>query len=185
MAVPVGGATERTRGHRERSGAAARLEPHDAPAQPVRGVGRWPCLWAAPRSEPGGMVSAPPAQRTALRRVLRPAVARPTGSSRPVWLVLAGMCLVAWVVVGLDGGNFIAVPNLQNIAQRSVALGLVAVGQSLVVLVGLANGLVITVLRVNPFIATLGVALVLAGILNALWNNFAGAVPEEFQTLGY
>jgi len=174
------------------------------------------------------MVSAPPAQRTALRRVLRPAVARPTGSSRPVWLVLAGMCLVAWVVVGLDGGNFIAVPNLQNIAQRSVALGLVAVGQSLVVLagsldlsvayvvsvaavsasvvmagspgrivpgvlaglavgalVGLANGLVITVLRVNPFIATLGVALVLAGILNALWNNFAGAVPEEFQTLGY
>jgi ribose transport system permease protein len=149
-------------------------------------------------------------------------------TSAPVWLVLAALCVAAWILVGLDGGNFVAVPNLQNIAQRSVALGLVAVGQTLVVLaasldlsvayvvsvsavtasvvmngdpgmilpgvlaglavgavVGLTNGLVITALRVNPFIATLGVSLLLNGILNAMFDNFAGKVPDEFQVLGY
>jgi ribose transport system permease protein len=151
-----------------------------------------------------------------------------SGSSRPVWLVFAVLFVVAWVAVAVHGHNFVTLTNLQNIAQRSVALGLVAVGQSLVVLagsldlsvayvvsvsavytsvvmagstarivpgilaglavgavVGLVNGLVITVLRVNPFIATLGVSLVLSGILNAIFKDFAGAVPEAFQTLGY
>jgi ribose transport system permease protein len=136
--------------------------------------------------------------------------------------------VIGWVLVGLDGGNFVAVANLQNIAQRSVALGLVAVGQTLVVLagsldlsvayvvsvaavstsvvmagqtgmivpgvlaglavgaiVGLGNGLVITVLRVNPFIATLGVSLILNGVLNAMFDNFAGKVPDSFEVLGY
>ena len=51
--------------------------------------------------------------------------------------------------------------------------------------VGLVNGLVITRLGVNAFIATLGVSLILRGILNALFSNFAGAVPEAFQGLGY
>jgi len=150
---------------------------------------------------------------------------RVSGSSLPVWLVFAFVFVVAWIAVG---GEFVTVPNLQNIAQRSVALGLVAVGQTMVVLagsldlsvayvvsvsavttsvvmagepgriglgiaaalgvgaaVGLVNGLVITRLHVNAFIATLGISLVLKGILNALFSNFAGAVPEEFQGLGY
>ncbi|MBA3450589.1 MAG: ABC transporter permease, partial [Chloroflexia bacterium] len=51
--------------------------------------------------------------------------------------------------------------------------------------IGLANGLIITALGVNPFIATLGMALVLRGLLNSSFDNFAGAVPAEFQTLGY
>lgn len=155
-------------------------------------------------------------------------VGRLAGSSRPVWLVLVLLFAVAWLVVALDGGNFVALPNLQNIAQSSVALGLVAVGQSLVVLagsldlsvayvvsvsavtasvvmngsatniplglaagvgvgavIGLGNGAAIVGLRVNPFIATLGMSLVVRGILNALFDNFAGAVPDEFQALGY
>jgi ribose transport system permease protein len=152
---------------------------------------------------------------------------RLTGSSRPIWLVLVLLFGVAWLVVALDGGNFVALPNLQNIAQSSVALGLVAVGQSLVVLagsldlsvayvvsvaavstsvvmggtgnitlgitaalvigavIGLGNGAIIVGLRVNPFIATLGMSLVVRGILNALFDNFAGSVPEAFQSLGY
>ncbi len=148
-----------------------------------------------------------------------------SGSSLPVWLVFGFVFVLAWIAVG---GEFVTVPNLQNIAQRSVALGLVAVGQSMVVLagsldlsvayvvsvsavttsvvmagdpgriglgigaalvvgavVGLVNGLVITRLHVNAFIATLGISLVLKGILNALFSNFAGSVPEEFQGLGY
>jgi ribose transport system permease protein len=52
-------------------------------------------------------------------------------------------------------------------------------------LVGLVNGLVITRLKVNPFIATFGVALIVKGALNAAFDNFAGAVPDSFEALGY
>ena len=153
---------------------------------------------------------------------------RMAGTSLPIWLVLLLVFAVSWVAVAIHGGEFVTITNLQNMAQRSVALGLVAIGQTFVVLagsldlsvaymvsvsavttsvvmdgapgnvligilaalgigavVGLANGLVITMLHVNAFIATLGVALILRGILNALFNNFAGSVPESFQSLGY
>ncbi|MGQ7848456.1 ABC transporter permease [Granulosicoccus sp. 3-233] len=52
-------------------------------------------------------------------------------------------------------------------------------------LVGLINGLVITRLEVNPLIATLGMALILQGLLSAAFTNFAGSVPEEFQFFAY
>jgi ribose transport system permease protein len=153
---------------------------------------------------------------------------RMAGTSLPIWLVLLLVFAVSWVAVAIHGDEFVTIANLQNMAQRSVALGLVAIGQTLVVLagsldlsvaylvsvsavttsvvmngipsnilvgvlaalgvgalVGLANGLVITYLHVNAFIATLGMALILRGILNALFNNFAGSVPESFQSLGY
>ena len=51
--------------------------------------------------------------------------------------------------------------------------------------VGLLNGLIITKLKVNPFIATLGVGLLLKGFLNASFSNFVGSVPRSFQTFGY
>ena len=51
--------------------------------------------------------------------------------------------------------------------------------------VGLANGLVVAKLQVNPLIATLGMALILQGLLSASFNNFAGAVPEAFQGFAY
>lgn len=52
-------------------------------------------------------------------------------------------------------------------------------------IVGAINGLVVTQLEVNPLIATLGMALLLQGVLSALFTNFAGEVPEEFQILAY
>jgi ribose transport system permease protein len=153
---------------------------------------------------------------------------RPEGSSLPIWLTFAVVFAVAWIVVDTHGGSFVTVANLQNMAQRTVALGLVTVGQTLAVLAGsldlsvayvvsvsamlasvvmagdparvpygvgvalaagalagLANGVVITRLRVNAFIATLGIAMILKGGLNATFNNFAGKVPESFQSLGY
>jgi ribose transport system permease protein len=61
----------------------------------------------------------------------------------------------------------------------------IAVVIAIGIAIGLANGLIITGLGVNPFIATLGMALVLRGILNSSFDNFAGAVPAEFQGLGY
>lgn len=52
-------------------------------------------------------------------------------------------------------------------------------------LVGLANGLIITRLDVNPLIATLGMSLMIQGCLSAFVSNFAGAVPVEFQFFAY
>jgi ribose transport system permease protein len=147
----------------------------------------------------------------------------------PVYVALAGLFALCWLVVALDGGSFVTVDNVVNMLVRSVALGIVSVGQTLVILagsldlsvaylisgatllfaevtggdpdkltlgilatlalggvVGAFNGLVITKLRVNAFIATLGTALILKGIIEARYDGPAGSVPENFEsTLGY
>jgi ribose transport system permease protein len=51
--------------------------------------------------------------------------------------------------------------------------------------VGLVNGLIITKLKVNSFITTLGTSLILAGIINSTFSNWAGSVPESFEFFGY
>lgn len=127
-----------------------------------------------------------------------------------------------------DGQIFKNPAIMLNIIVRSVALGIVAVGQSLVIigssidlsvaytisitavmssyimqgktenvplamvgvfgigaLIGLVNGLTITKLHVNPFIATLGTSLIIKGIINATFTNYTGSVPESFQFFGY
>ena len=108
--------------------------------------------------------------------------------------------------------------------QRSVALGIVAAGQTVVILlgsldlsvaqlislasllaattmdgqdanvvpaialvlalgvgVGLVNGLIITKLRVNAFIATLGTALFISGIIQNRWDGPAGGVRRVLR----
>jgi ribose transport system permease protein len=125
-------------------------------------------------------------------------------------------------------GQMLTPTILTNVVVRSVALGIVAVGQTFVLVgssidlsvallisvtavmsgflmqgdpsrvpmavvtvfaigafVGLVNGLIITVLRVNPFIATLGTTLMMKGVLNAIFSNFSGSVPKSFQAFGY
>ena len=146
----------------------------------------------------------------------------------PIWAALAGVVVIGWVVVALDGGTFFASGNLTNILQRSVALGIVAVGQTVAILagsldlsvsylislsslvgaetmdgresmlvpaialtlalgagVGLVNGLIITKLRVNAFIATLGMALVLRGYIENNYDRPTGAVPDSWESFGY
>jgi ribose transport system permease protein len=129
----------------------------------------------------------------------------------------------------ITGGTMLSTPSiLTNMVVRSVALGIVAVGQTFVIIgasidlsvaytisltavmtsflmqgdparvpmavflvfviggvIGLVNGLIITKLNVNAFIATLGSSLVIKGILNATFTNFTGAVPRSFQSFGY
>jgi len=127
-------------------------------------------------------------------------------------------------------GNILSNPTiLRNILVRSVALGIVAVGQTFVMLgasidlsvaysisltavmtslimqgdparvpmalgivllvglaVGLINGLLITKLNVNSFIATLGTGLIIKGVLNGMFSSGSlGSVPKGFQSLGY
>ena len=47
------------------------------------------------------------------------------------------------------------------------------------------NGLTITKLHVNPFIATLGTSLIIKGIINATFSNYTGSVPQSFEFFGY
>jgi ribose transport system permease protein len=127
-----------------------------------------------------------------------------------------------------DGQIFTNHLILLNIVVRSVALGIVAVGQTLVIIgasidlsvaytisitavmssyimqgkpenvpaailvvftigaaIGLVNGLIITKLKVNPFIATLGTSLIVKGIINATFSNYTGSVPKSFEYFGY
>ncbi|WP_328946296.1 ABC transporter permease [Streptomyces sp. NBC_00250] len=146
--------------------------------------------------------------------------------ARPVYLALTLLTLLAWGLFLVDDGQFFSQVNTVGILQRSAALGIVAVGQTLVILAGsldlsvaflislvslvaaetmagygvlpaigavlavsaltgLVNGLVITRLKVHAFIATLGIALIIKGILDQRYDGPAGAVPESFQRLGY
>ncbi|MGP3956519.1 ABC transporter permease [Nonomuraea sp. 3N208] len=146
--------------------------------------------------------------------------------TKVVYLALAAVIAIGWVLVAIDGGNFLTLETIVGIQQRSAALGIVAVGQTLAILagsldlsvaylislsslvaaeimeagsvpggvaavigisalVGLVNGLVITKLKVHAFIATLGVALIIKGVLDHLYDGPAGKVPESFQHLGY
>jgi ribose transport system permease protein len=146
----------------------------------------------------------------------------------PIFWVLVAVFIAGWIAVSLRGGQFLTLTNITNMFVRSISLGLVSIGQTLVILggsldlsvaymisvaavissvvmqgqpdrmalgvaaalsigliVGLVNGLIITRLHVNAFIATLGTALIMRGLLNASFENFSGAVPPEFQALGY
>ncbi|MFC4563575.1 ABC transporter permease [Nocardiopsis mangrovi] len=52
-------------------------------------------------------------------------------------------------------------------------------------LIGLANGLIVTKLKVNAFIATLGMGLVIKGYLDTQYAGPTGEVPAAFQAFGY
>mgnify|MGYP003378218052 FL=1 len=150
----------------------------------------------------------------------------------PVYGILVIIFIAAILldaVFGIDDQLFIFNQTiLTNILVRSVALGIVAVGQTFVMLgasidlsvaymisvtavgasylmagdpgrvwwtvlvlfavgllVGLVNGLLVGRLKINALIATLGVGLILRGLLNATFENFAGSVPASFQSFAY
>ncbi|HEX6024757.1 MAG TPA: ABC transporter permease [Solirubrobacter sp.] len=168
------------------------------------------------------------APATRRRRVAGWRVGILASPAAPVYGALIGIVFLAWLVVTIDGGTYFTTANIVNILQRSVALGIVAAGQTVVILlgsldlsvawlislsslalattmngqeanvaqavllvlaiglgVGLANGLIITKLRVNAFIATLGTALIIQGIIQNRYDGPAGAVPASFRDIGY
>ncbi len=145
-----------------------------------------------------------------------------------IYVALAAVVAIGWLLVVLDGGEFLTRENIVGIQQRSAALGIVAIGQTVAILagsldlsvaylislaslvaaetmagrdgnivpailavlavsafVGLVNGLVITKLGVHAFVATLGVTLILKGVVDHRYDGPAGSVPESFQQLGY
>ena len=144
-----------------------------------------------------------------------------------VYLALLGVIIVGAVLVSTVGRNFFSQGNIRDILTGMSVLGLVASGQTLVVLtgsldlsvpyvislssllaaqtmngeaaniaqgvilalaisaiIGLANGFIVTSLRVNGFIATLGVGLIVKGYLDTNYKGSTGSVPSEFQYVG-
>lgn len=141
--------------------------------------------------------------------------------------ILVLVIIVGAILVATVGRSFFSPGNIRDILTGMSVLGLVAIGQTLVILgasldlsvtyvmslasliaattmagsagniawavtltllvcagIGLANGLIVTVLKVNGFIATLGTGLILQGVLNTSFQGSAGAVPWEFQLIG-
>ncbi|MFD9075042.1 ABC transporter permease [Streptomyces lasiicapitis] len=173
-----------------------------------------------------GTALAPKADRAPAKTRAPRGRARLADPAVGVWLAAAAVTGIGWIVVAARGGDFLTLTNVVGILQNSVALGLVAVGQTAVILtgsldlsvaylislgtlvaattmedgsvvtgvlavlalsaaVGLANGLIVTGLKVNAFIATLGTAFILRGWIEENYTGPAGKVPASFQHLGY
>jgi len=79
--------------------------------------------------------------------------------------------------------SLVAATTMDGDPARIVPGVLAALGVSAVI--GLLNGLVITGLRVNAFIATLGTGLLLRAYLDTRYKGPSGSVPESFQLFGY
>lgn len=146
-----------------------------------------------------------------------------------VFVALVLTLAIGWLVVTVDGGRLFSLPTTVSLLHVAAGLGLVAVGQTLVVVggsldlsvayvvslstlvaaetmagddgallpavgltlavssaIGLVNGLLVTAARINPFIATVGVGLLLKGYLDNGYDGPAGkTAPALVQGLGY
>jgi ribose transport system permease protein len=146
-----------------------------------------------------------------------------------VFVALALTLAVGWLVVTIDGGQLFSQPTAVSLLHVAAGLGLVAVGQTLVIIggsldlsvayvvslstlvaaeamagsdgallpavglalvvsaaIGFLNGVLITKVRINPFIATVGVGLLLRGYLDNGYDGPAGkAAPALVRSLGY
>lgn len=146
-----------------------------------------------------------------------------------VFVALVLTLAIGWIVVTVDGGRLFSVPTTVSLLHVAAGLGLVAVGQTLVIVggsldlsvayvvslstlvaaetmagddgallpaigltlavsatIGLVNGLLVTTARINPFIATVGVGLLLKGYLDNGYDGPAGkTAPALVQGLGY
>ncbi|ANS70567.1 ribose ABC transporter permease [Streptomyces lincolnensis] len=146
-----------------------------------------------------------------------------------VFVALVLTLAIGWLIVTVDGGRLFSLQTTVSLLHVAAGLGLVAVGQTLVIVggsldlsvayvvslstlvaaetmagddgallpgigltlavssaIGLVNGLLVTTARINPFIATVGVGLLLKGYLDNGYDGPAGkAAPALVQGLGY
>lgn len=107
---------------------------------------------------------------------------------------LVGLVAVVQTVVIVSGGLDISVGSIAGLASVSAALALQGTGNTALgilaaiaagVACGLGNGLIVTVLRVNPVIATLATLSAYRGIAFLFTNGSAvGVLDETFNWLG-
>jgi ribose transport system permease protein len=114
--------------------------------------------------------------------------------------MLRGMSLLGFVAIGqtmvvvcrsldLSVGYVVAWSSLVGATAMRGEDGRIVVGivfaLGVAALVGLVNGIAITVLRVNAFIATLGVGLILQGYIDTTYRGPSGEVPDSFLDFGF
>ena len=97
-------------------------------------------------------------------------------------LVILGASLDLSVPYVVSLSSLVAATTMDGSPSMIVPAVLLALGIS--ALVGLANGVIVAVLGVHGFVATLGVGLILKGYLDTRYKGTEGAVPWEFQLFG-
>jgi ribose transport system permease protein len=110
-------------------------------------------------------------------------------------MVALGVVALGQTFAILAGSIDLSVANMISVAavlasfimqgRPEMMLPAVAAVLAVSALVGVVNGALISRFQVNPLIATLGVGLILQGLLSASFTDFAGSVPREFQALAY
>jgi len=113
--------------------------------------------------------------------------------------ILTGTSILGFIAIGqtlviLAGSLDLSVPYVTSLT--SLVAGVIMAGQTsnivlgvvvalgVSALIGLANGLVVTLLDVHGFIATLGMGLILAGYLATNYKGSAGSAPRDFRLIG-
>ncbi len=113
--------------------------------------------------------------------------------------ILTGMSVLGFVAIGqtlviLTGSLDLSVPYVISLSSLLAAdtmrgnpnniAAAVALALAVSAVIGLANGLIVTKLKVNGFIATLGMGLIVKGYLDTNYRGSSGSVPAEFQVIG-
>ena len=91
-------------------------------------------------------------------------------TSGPVYLVLVAVFFACLIAVSIHGGEFLTVDSIREMLIRSVALGIVAVGMTLVILGGSLDLSVAYVVSLASIVA----AEVMADVVAALVAEHAG-----------
>jgi ribose transport system permease protein len=176
-------------------------------------------------TDPATSVESPDSVRR--RRAARPRGARQLDSTALIYLVLVGVIIVSTVLTALEGRNFFSQGNIWAVLTAMSVLGLISIGQTLVILVGsldlsvpyvvslatvvaaggmkgldgnipaavfntlavcavvgLAMGLLVSVLHVHGFIASLGVGLIVSGYLATNYQGSHGSAAPDLRLLG-
>ena len=134
-----------------------------------------------------------------LSAVLVATVGRNLFSPGSIRDILTGMSVLGFVAIGqtlvvLGGSLDLSVPYVVSLTSLIAAQTMndredmivpgVLLALAVAAVIGLANGLIVTMLRVHGFVATLGVGLILKGYLDTNYKGTAGSVPWGFQLFG-
>jgi ribose transport system permease protein len=180
-----------------------------------------------PAHTPDAATSVEPRDSVRRRRAARPRGARQLDSTALIYLVLVAVIAVSAVLTGIEGRNFFSQGNIWAVLTAMSVLGLISIGQTLVILVGsldlsvpyvvslatviaaggmkgldgnisaavfntlvvcavvgLAMGLLVSVLHVHGFIASLGIGLIVSGYLGTNYQGSHGAAAPDLRLLG-
>ncbi|WP_308798762.1 ABC transporter permease [Agromyces silvae] len=113
--------------------------------------------------------------------------------------ILTGMSVLGFVAIGqtlviLCASLDLSVPYVVSLSSliaadlmagnpANIPLAVLAV-LGVAAAIGLANGLIVSKLKVNGFIATLGTGLIIKGYLDTNYKGTSGNVPWDFQLIG-